>query len=333
MNGDIWLGDLARALHVLDPVTPERGRAVAALLGLTAVADMDPAPARPEATVPYAAEPEIKTGTDRVPEIAAPPELGPSSLPPPVPDKDVPLLPPLDPVPFLPTLDPVPPTRVTVWPSRNLQSVESANLRATIPLQPLLAPASATAILRVAIAREVPSASIDADALVRAITSRLAVRALPRKLTTTLRFGVQALVDLGAGMEPFLSDRRVVLSQLQQLVGPENLSVKYFSYAPLRGVSAVPAGRVVGYRPPPPGSRVLLLSDLGLVGPPDDYRRSTRAEWESFCDIVKRFDCYAAALVPAPPRQWPIWLERLFPLISWDRYTTAGNAARWMSRR
>src|SRR5262249_199028 len=148
---------------------------------------------QPEATALYAAEPKPEPETVRDPEIAEPQWPGLSSPLPPVPNTDAPLLPPLD---------PVQPARLPVWAGRSLQSVKPTHLRPAIPLQPLLAPASANAILRVAIAREMPRGPIDTEALVRSIASRQAVRALPRMLVTTLRFGLQVLVDLGAGMEP-----------------------------------------------------------------------------------------------------------------------------------
>ena len=323
MSSDIWLGDLARALRALGPIEPGQRAAVASMLGLTASAVTDAGATAPDdAGAAATAGPGPQGG--ELPGLTEPSE---SDRPPPlqaVLNKDLPLLPPLDPVPV---------SRPQVWPGPALAQVEPRHLSPRIPVQPLLAPSSADVVLRTAIARWVPAGPVDTDALVRTVARQRVVRIIPRTPVATLSFGAQVLVDTGPGMEPFVNDRRAVLRQLCRVSGRENLTVLYFSAAPLRGVAGQPGARPSGYQPPAPGTRILLLSDLGLGGRPSDYRRSRREEWEAFANAVAPADGRVTALVPFGPARWPAWLTKLFALLSWDRRTTAAEAANRIGRR
>jgi hypothetical protein len=312
MNSDIWLGDMAQALRALGPLAPGRHRLVAELLGFGATAPSSDAPESEPGIGPEAkgGQPSDITGTE---------ESDPSAAPPVALDDRLPLL-----VPLSTALA----ARSGVRQSPALAKVTAGQLTPRIPLRPLLAPQSADAVLRAVVSRWVRAGPVDTNALVQALARRQSVRTLPLKPVATLRFGTQILVDLGRGMEPFVNDRQAILRQLQSILGRESLTIRYFRYAPLRGVSVAAHKPEAPYASPPPGTRVLLLSDMGLGGLPGDFRRSSRGEWESFKRLIERFDCQATALVPFPPHRWPAWLVRLFPLISWDRHTTAGEAAR-----
>ena len=314
MSSDIWLGDLARAFRALGPIAPVQRAAVAKMLGLV---DVMP-------TEETAATVRSGTGNDRLADVASLPESATSAPRQAVLNTNLPVLPPLDPSVV---------SQSYVWRGSPLPAPESRTRSPRIPLQPLLASSSAEAILRTAIARSVPGGAVDTRSLVRTVARQKVVRIVPRMPVATLRFGGQVMVDLGRGMEPFAGDRRAVVRQLRRIVGLENLAVQYFSHAPLRGVSDRPNGRLGDYQPPAQGTRILLLSDLGLGGGIGDYRRGRREEWEAFADLAARNDCWVTALVPFPPKRWPTWLVRLFPLISWDRSTTAAEAAHRVRRR
>jgi hypothetical protein len=314
MSNDIWLGDLARALRVLGPIAPEQRAAVAEMLGL---ADAVPA----ERT---GAADQAGSRNDQLADAPKPPE---SAL-------SAPRSPELNPnLPLLPSLDPSTASQSYLWRGSPLPAPESRPHSLASRLQPLLAPCSAEAILRTVVARTVPGGPVDTRAVVRTMARQKVVRSVPRMPVVTLRFGAQVMVDLGRGMEPFTGDRRAVIRQLRRIVGQDSLTIQYFSHAPLRGVSSRPSGRLGDYQLPAPGTRILLLSDLGLGGIPGDYRRGRREEWEAFADLTARNYCWVTALVPFPPKRWPSWLGRLFPLISWDRSTTVAEAAHRVWRR
>ncbi|MFJ4976886.1 hypothetical protein ACIP6X_16330 [Streptomyces coeruleorubidus] len=147
---------------------------------------------------------------------------------------------------------------------------------------------------------------------------------MPRHPVRTLRFGVQMLVDLGTGMEPFSRDVSEVVHQVRRTAGHEHTEVVYFDHCPVRGVGQGPRWTWGEYLPPAPGTRVFILSDLGMGGPRLDPRRSTRAEWERLVALLAHAQCTAVAFVPFPRKRWPLWATKLLPLAPWDRQTTAG---------
>jgi hypothetical protein len=207
-----------------------------------------------------------------------------------------------------------------------LPQVDQVRLRALRPHEPLLAPRSTPAVLGVALSRPVPEGAIDSEALVEAISRGRPVDRLPRRRSSTLRFGVQVLVDLGAGMQPFARDQWELVGQLRRLFGPERTDVQQFAYAPLRGAGPGPRWTWRPYRPPQPDARVLVLSNFGIGGPPLDYLASDRTEWEEFIEQVTRRGFSMVGFVPYPPARWPAWLRARIPLISWDRGTTVSTA-------
>lgn len=199
--------------------------------------------------------------------------------------------------------------------------------RAPLPLLPLFVPGWTSAIVRAMVSRQVPEGAVDIASLIDTLAHGRPVRRLPRLPVPTMRYGVQVLVDRSTGMQPFRRDQNELLEHFRAVVGPELVKVGYFSGVPQHGTG--PGGRWTrtAYVPPEPGRPVLLLSDLGLGGPPEDPGRGTREDWEHFVGLVTRANCGVVALSPYPPRRWPRWMTRLLPLVSWDRTTTASRAA------
>jgi hypothetical protein len=153
------------------------------------------------------------------------------------------------------------------------------------------------------------------------------VESLLRRPVRTLRFGVQVLLDLGTGMELFTRDLHDVVNHVRATVGHEHTEVVYFDNCPVRGAGPGPRWTWREYAPPAPGTRVLILSDLGMGGPNLNPRRSTRVEWECLVRNLAHAQCTAVAFVPFPKQRWPSWAAKLLPLIPWDRQTTAGWVA------
>jgi hypothetical protein len=200
--------------------------------------------------------------------------------------------------------------------------VEPARLRAARPHEPLLAPLSTNALLGTALARPVPEGEIDLAAVVTAISQVRPLDALPRLPVRTLRFGVQILVDIGSGMQPFGRDQQDLISRVRRLIGPERVDVRRFAYAPSRGTGTGPRWTWRPFRTPPTGTAMLVLSNFGIGGPPADYLRSERGEWEEFLDGLEH---QVIGFVPYPKPRWPSWLRARLPLVCWDRGTTVST--------
>ncbi|MET9833391.1 hypothetical protein ABZ078_29725 [Streptomyces sp. NPDC006385] len=330
---EIWVADWVRALDEVGD-DPDVQRTVARLLGFGA-ADLMPAP-RPN-------QPPCPAAT--VPSTDAPPLAPPARLPG---DTGIPLEPPpprtdqaapggAASLPDLPVLEPVghDAPDVNDWALvRSLDEVTERHLRARPPLEPLLTTRSSAAILSAALTTPVrDDGEPDIEALVDFFARGIPPTRLPRAPRPTLRFGVQVLVDLGDSMQPYRRDQQELVRQITGLVGAELTQIRYFADAPVRG--AGPGGRRTWrpYRTPSQGTRVLVVSDLGVGGPLLHPRRASVAEWYDVLDEIVRAGCTALALVPYPVDRVPTELTRLLSALTWDRTTTVSTVAALVGRR
>jgi len=198
--------------------------------------------------------------------------------------------------------------------------------QAPISPRPLLAPASTTAILKHLLSRYTTDGPPDIALLVETIAHARAPIAVTGEVQQTLRFGVQVLVDVGEGMQPFRADQAQIINDVVAVVGREATEVVYFADLPTRGVRPDGGWSWTSYRYPAPGTAVLVLSDFGIGG---DRRSPSRAEprqWRQFLLTVAHHGCRAVALVPYPPMRWPALLRRHCAMVLWDRSTTVARA-------
>jgi hypothetical protein len=323
MGSDVWIRDLLLALPLAQGRGEEAERAIARLLGFDITAPgagrQDAAPgnavfsAAEDADLPglLPEEPsrDALASHPRTPDLMA---NGPSGE-----DNSLSLLDPCGeeaPLPF-------------EWTVPSLPPPDQSRLRAPLPYESLLAPRSTSALLHLALSRQVDQGELDVERVVDQLSRGLPLESLPRCPIRTVRFGVQVLADLGVNMEPFSRDVHETVQNVQATVGHEHTQVAYFDHCPVRGAGPGPRWTWGEYVPPAPGTRILILSDLGMGGPRLNARRSTRAEWERLIRILAYAECTAVAFVPFPEQRWPSWAAKLLPLVPWDRQTTAGWVA------
>ncbi|UIX30072.1 hypothetical protein [Streptomyces sp. GQFP] len=315
---EIWLGDVARAattLGVTDVVGWER---VAALLGLGPGTEPTPLAEPPaDGTTPPPPAPATgRTGPsdegDPRPYVEPPDAARPRRG-----DEEPTLLVPVGHRPPRRTgwaVDPLPAPRST-------PTAEDG----TPPHPPLLAPRSTAAVLHAALARVTSEGDLDVERAADHLARGLPLAEIPRRPLPTLRYGVQILADISASMEPFARDVEDVIDQVRSLVGVAGTRVLRFSDCPSRGVGAGPRGTWRPYQPPQHGTRVLLLSGLGKVGPVFDPHRGTEREWREILLRIRQHGCDTVALVPLPERLWPAWWQSRMRVVAWDRGTTVGR--------
>lgn len=197
-----------------------------------------------------------------------------------------------------------------------------------LPDPSLLPPTRRRAILA-ALCRTTGPGEIDVPELVRRLARAEPVDRLPTTLVPTMRRGVQVLVDLGPGMQPFLGDQRSVVDMLHRLIGQEGLEVLRFAGTPLDepGVGPGPIWTWRPYRPPIDDRRVLVLSDLGS-GPGHSDRHAVWARWLRFAALFRHVGRPMVALVPVPAQRLPAVLRARMPMVTWDRSTRVADAAR-----
>ncbi len=364
---EIWLADLARALAAVGD-DPARRHRVARLLGL---GDEPPPTGPPPAGAPHPgplpvapppaeppppgarqtpapgepAHPPWGAGGPRAPPGPAPPPPPPPPGPPRPPPPPGAPAPDTDPVPYVGRPRPVGPPVLkpvrydapdsTDWESvRTLDTTTDRRRTARPPLAPLLTERSSTAILNAALTTLVrDDGEPDIDALVDAFARGIPLTRLPRAPRPTLRFGVQVLVDQGDGMQPYRRDQQELARRITGLVGAELTQIRYFADAPNRGTGPASPRTWQPYRPPSPGTRVLLVSDLGVGGPLLHPWRASVAEWYQVCHEIVRAGCTVLALVPYPVTRVPPELTPLLAALTWDRTTTVSTVAALVGRR
>jgi hypothetical protein len=151
---------------------------------------------------------------------------------------------------------------------------------------------------------------------------------LPRLYITTLARGCQILVDVSAGMAPFTRDCWELIDAMRSVVGRELVQVFYFKDCPIYGVETEADANRVPFQPPPRATPVLLLSDLGIAAPAFSLRLAIDEDWLRLAHQLRVAACPLLTLVPYPPQRWPKRLSKELTIIQWDRGTTAARVRR-----
>lgn len=328
----IWLADAARAFAALSPGSQDRERQILTLLGLLPTDRPRPAadpsspsqaPPAPALVLPVAADVPPRTEEtpppDDVPTRRTPPPFAPVG--PPRTGRE-----PVDPmVAYVPPRsDPL--EDVTLPRPETTPTVDGP------AIDPLLTPATARAVLQALLDQPGPDGPVDTDALVTAVATCTLARSLPRRPMRTLRFGVQVLADQGDSMTPFRADQDQIVQQIRELVGEDGLEEVRFTGAPGRGADHGPDWSFPwdwdDYRPPSPRTRILVLSHLAAVGRRVEPEPARRREWVEFAETARVHGCSVVVLAPLPTQRLAEWVAELFPVVTWDRSLTVGDARR-----
>jgi len=323
MPGDIWIGDLVKALALVDPEDDMALNTVVRLLGFKPAGVLSQAPGAsdsvPSSRIEAAETSEACLATDSDLEVrTGAPDDRPAAV---EEGGETSGLRQLRPIGYEPMSD-------TEWTVEPLPRPVPGRREEPLPYQPLFAPCSTSSILQIALSTHTSDGEPDIAETVRRLATCNPLTELFVRPARTLRFGVQVLVDLGVGMEPFARDQQELIRQIRDTVGQELTDIRYFDGSPLRGAGDGDRGEWSAYKVPARGTRVLLLSDLGLGGPSQQLRRADAAEWREWVSRLATARCSAAAFVPYPPSRWPGWARDLLHLVAWDRRTTAGRAGR-----
>jgi hypothetical protein len=309
LDGDIWVGDLARAFAVLSPEDDASRTAIARLLGLTTRL-LEPAPA--DAGLPG-------FGLSRTTTPQQPPADAVSGRQASARHSRT-----LDSLPLLPQVR-AQESGIIGWiGGESLPRVTGEHLAGVLPHEPLLAPRSAFSFLHALLAQNADDGPVDAAVIVDAVARRQPLGGIPHEPRATLRFGAELLLDVGEGMEPFLRDGDLLAEQVRRIGGTAT-QVTYFADCPLRGAGRGSVSSWDRYAPPHPRTKVLVVSDFGIGGPSPRVQRSRPGEWRAFSRLLADAQCPVAGLVPYPPDRWPASLARWIPLSTWDRGSTMGT--------
>lgn len=311
-DGEIGLADYMLALQQIGATEPALKARIAATLGLSI-------------------RPEEATGRQSV----VPPFVPPKRPWPPRKEEEVPerVLPRLEPQPesqpkarelggdhvaWLTDAPSWPPTLPEAPPSDDAFAV-------TQETEQLLKPIWLRGILKAALAQRLPEGDVDASALVERLARMMPIAPLPREPFKRVRGSVLVLLDLGSSMAPYRKDQWWLTRRLSSMLDSGSVNVAGFVGTPLR--PHPPLGSVEAFRPPRPGTSVLVLTDLGIGRAPVLTERARPGEWRRFGGLIRSLNCPLIAFVPYPPHRWPPSLAKEIPTVQWDVGTTASDVA------
>ena len=204
-----------------------------------------------------------------------------------------------------------------------------AHLDARPPFRPLFRPGTTRALLSTSLATPSGEGDIDLGVIIDAIVRMRPISTLPRKRLSSLRLGIQLLVDRGQGMRPFAADRDLLLDDIRAVVGRDRMELLYFADTPLRQVDRGDRyGHRFAYEAPPAGTPVVVLSDLGLAGRGAGRFGASAEEWLKFARLVRGAECPLLALTPYGAHRWPRTLSALMHILPWDRSTNVSAVRR-----
>jgi hypothetical protein len=196
------------------------------------------------------------------------------------------------------------------------------------PLTPLLTPQWTRAVTSTLARTWVDSGEFDVAKLVDVVTGLRPISRVPRRPLPTVRRGVQLLVDVGEAMMPFWRDQELMAATARRVIGDDLVTELRFVGSPLAGCWSLRSGVPGPYHPPASGTPVLLLTALNIQRPPTVRDRASDDEWLAFVSMVRHAGCAVTALVPYTKDRWPRALERVLPMICWDRSSDVRSVLR-----
>jgi len=190
------------------------------------------------------------------------------------------------------------------------------------PIEPLLEPHLARAMLGRLSAVRLPRGELDVAALVTAIARANPPCKLPRRPLSTLGPGLRLLVDTSPAMRPFHEDAVQLFRELKRTVGADRIEVRNFEQCPAYGVIEKRTRRRTPYSPPRAGTPVLAVTDLGVVRAETFERAHRTRDWLAFRRHLMAQGVPLSVLSPYPgERLGDGALVRLLRIVLWDRET------------
>ena len=132
---------------------------------------------------------------------------------------------------------------------------------------PLSSNASLLTRLRAASPTRTISGEIDVDRIVDEWGQGRFLAAMPRSARKVWGRSVQVFVDRSRRLIPYWEDQNRAFLALRDIYPPEGFSKVVLPEGCPEPSSMKIGGQAVAYEPPPPGSAVVALSDLGALAP------------------------------------------------------------------
>ncbi len=197
------------------------------------------------------------------------------------------------------------------------------------PLQPLFEPRWQRSILTRLASTKQPLGPPDVEVIVAHIARGVPLRRVPRRLVPSAARGLQLLIDQSASMEPFRLDTAQLARAFVRTIGAARVSLRTFHGLPAWDCQGVT--EAIAYRPPLPGTPILVLSDLGLEPRCPQERAPSSGEWLEFLQRLARARCTCTVILPRDLEELPHELRRApAQWVAWSRATRVSRLTRAM---
>ncbi len=173
--------------------------------------------------------------------------------------------------------------------------------------------------LRAALGEQAERHRIDLRRLVATIARHHPLRRLPRLKGLRWAPQGQLILDLHPRLYPFWNDFNALKTALPRRRGATGLDILRMDQGPTELVQRWEGqgwGAHQPYLPPPPGTPVLIVGDLGCLGTEEQWR-----PWASLGHRLMARGIFPVALTPCPARWWNPALAGLFFPVVLDRTT------------
>lgn len=308
MSHVIGVGDLLRAWHALDANDEAARRAISDLLlpgfGWSAMATKPVVPREPPQASP---QPHSVIQQVEVPDVPSAAEH--QAL-------DIPFS-------VTPVVSSGEPQRTL---ARGPRLAADRNL--TVATAELLEPEWARRIVGELMMTEAPLGDLDLPRIIHSLSEMREIRRIPRKSRPTLRLGAQVLLDRHPSMMVFYSDQSALRPVLAGIGGRGRTLLLRCDGFPPTSISEISSARWRPYEPPPPGTPVLILSDLGMARGAYPLSAEAEAAWDAFLAPLAATGNPLIALVPHPPTRYPLFICERICLVLWDRVTRPSDVRR-----
>ena len=172
------------------------------------------------------------------------------------------------------------------------------------------------------------SGEIDVERIVEEWGQGRFLTTIPRSSRKVWGRFAQVFVDRSRRLIPYWEDQALACRALREIYPPEGYSEVMMPEGRFQPSWMVLGREVVDYQPPPPGSTVVALSDLGVL----DQRGSALSErWIERGRWLRDLELKPLALVPYRRAVCPQELSRYWTIIPWE--TSAPTPTLPRSRR
>jgi hypothetical protein len=191
--------------------------------------------------------------------------------------------------------------------------------------EPLFSPKTVSALLTTALTVSDPRGPLEVHRMVHQVAHCRPLTEV-REYWGTLSYGVQMLVDVGAGMMPFDLDCTDLQRKVSAVIGTRATMLRFLG-CPSRGAGTGPPPWP-RYRSPQRPTPILLVTDLGIArtGAPGEWAAAD--EWLRFATDLRRDGHRVVAFVPYPRERVPSLLTKALNVVQWDRATTVQSVHR-----